>query len=517
MMTNAMKSNNKRIAKNTVFLYVRMILVMFVSLFTSRIVLQTLGVEDYGIYNVVGGVASMLVFLNSTLSSTCQRYFSYELGRNNHEALAELFKQNITLFVFFVVCVLFLAETIGVWFINSYLEIPEKRRIAMNWVFQFSLLTFVVSSITIPYNALIICHERMSVFALISLIEVGLKLSVALLIGFDGFDRLIFYAGLMFLSSLIIAFTYYFYCRRFPESRYSYCLKSDQVKKLISYSGWHFLGSLSVVIREQGVNILLNIFFTPAVNAARAIAYQVSNAVNGLTRNFLIAVKPQIYKLYGTNELQQMHLLIARSSKMGFILVAICAFPVILNTDVLLYLWLGQLPDNTVLFTQLVLVNSIIQSIDVPSIAAALATDRIKVFEIVTGGLMIFNLPISYLFLRYGYNPEITIYVSIVLSYITIIIRAYLLENLIYYKALDYLRGVVLPLTFVGITVVIPAWFIGVYINSWFLHLIITTTIFILTLIVISYLVLLNPYERKIVIDYSRKMIRKLNGRCILF
>lgn len=508
-----MTSNNKRIAKNTAFLYVRMLLVMFVSLFTSRVVLQALGVEDYGIYNVVGGVVSMLAFLNGTLSSTCQRYFSYELGRNNREALARLFRQHLTLLLFFVLCILFLAETVGLWFINSYLKIPEGKKLAMNWVYQFSLLTFVVSCITIPYHALLISRERMSAFALLSMVEAFLKLVIAFLLVLADSDRLILYAGFVCLSSLITTFIYYFYCRRFPESRYFYDWKSTQAKELISYSGWHLVGSLAVVVREQGVNILLNIFFTPVVNAARAVAYQVSGAVNGLTRNFLMAVKPQIYKLYGADELRQMHLLIARSSKMGFILVALCAFPVLLNTDILLCLWLGQLPANAVLFTQIVLVNSLIQSIDVPSIAAALATGRIKTFEMVTGGLMMLNLPFSYLLLTYGYHPESTLYVSVVLSYVTVIVRAYLLEKLIDYKMADYIRQVILPLTLVGLLVVIPAWIVGIRIDFWLLHLITTTAIFILTLVIMSYFVILNPEERKIAREYSKKISRKLSRR----
>lgn len=508
-----MIADNKRIAKNTAFLYVRMLLVMFVSLFTSRIVLQALGVEDYGIYNVVGGVVSMLTFLNSTLSSTCQRYFSCELGKDNPAALAELFRQHITILLFFIICVLIMAETIGLWFVNSYLKIPPERKIATNWVYQFSLLTFVVSTLTIPYNALIISHERMSAFTLLSVVEVTLKLFIALLIRWGGFDRLIFYAGSIFISSLILTFTYYFYCRRFPESRYAYGWKSGQAKEIISYSGWHLVGSLAVVSREQGVNILLNVFFNPVVNAARAIAYQVANAVNGLTRNFLIAVKPQIYKLYAANELRQMRLLIARSSKMGFILVAICAFPVILNTDILLYLWLGQLPENAVLFTQIVLVNSLIQSVDIPAIAAALATGRIRTFEILTAGLMLLNLPLSYLFLRHGYNPATTMYVSAGLSYATVMLRACLLEKLIAYKASDYLRQVVFPLTLVGVMVAIPAWLAGLRIEFWLLHLIATTAIFVLTLVAMSYFIILNHQERTTARTYSKKIIRKLSKR----
>lgn len=234
-------ADNKRIVRNTLMLYVRMVLIMLVSLYTSRVILQKLGVQDYGIYNVVGGVVSMLAFLNSTLSSTCQRYFSYELGRGNSNKLSELFCLNMTVFLYFILAVLVLAETLGVWFVNAKLTIPPERMIAMNWAYQFSIFTFVVSSLSIPYNALIISYERMSVYAYISIIEVLLKLGIVFLLDLAGMDRLVLYAGLLFLSTSIITFTYYLYCRKnYPESRYAYLWKGERLKEITNYSGWHF-------------------------------------------------------------------------------------------------------------------------------------------------------------------------------------------------------------------------------------------------------------------------------------
>ena len=291
-----MKDGNKRIMKNTVMLYIRMLLIMFVTFYTSRIVLQKLGVQDYGIYNVVGGVVSMLAFLNSTLSATCQRYFSYELGRNDKKKLAELFRLNLTVFIYFILLVFLLAETVGLWFINTQLVIPMERLYAMNWVYQFSILTFMVSSLSVPYNALIISHERMSIYAYISILEVLLKLGVVFLLGLIAIDNLILYGLLLFLSTGIITFFYYLYCHfNYPESRYSYYWKSDEIREVASYSTWHFLGSISNVLRGQGVNILLNMFFSPVINAARAIAFQVNMGVYTLMNNFFTAVKPQIY------------------------------------------------------------------------------------------------------------------------------------------------------------------------------------------------------------------------------
>ena len=454
-----MKDGNKRIMKNTVMLYIRMLLIMFVTFYTSRIVLQKLGVQDYGIYNVVGGVVSMLAFLNSTLSATCQRYFSYELGRNDKKKLAELFRLNLTVFIYFILLVFLLAETVGLWFINTQLVIPMERLYAMNWVYQFSILTFMVSSLSVPYNALIISHERMSIYAYISILEVLLKLGVVFLLGLIAIDNLILYGLLLFLSTGIITFFYYLYCHfNYPESRYSYYWKSDEIREVASYSTWHFLGSISNVLRGQGVNILLNMFFSPVINAARAIAFQVNMGVYTLMNNFFTAVKPQIYKLYSTQDFDRMNSLINWSSKICFFLVAIVTYPIIANTEYVLSLWLGQVPLCAVYFTQLVLINMLIDSVGGPAIAAALATGKIRNFELITGGLNMMNLPISYILLNLEFAPSSTMIVAIALSYIAVIVRPFLLKHLFPFDINRYFMQIVLRLTIVGVVVAMLVW-----------------------------------------------------------
>ena len=489
-MSSALK-DNRRIAKNTLMLYIRMLLIMVVSLYTSRIILGVLGVEDFGIYNVVGGVVAMVSFLNSTLSSTCQRYFSYEIGRGNQEGISILFRLNLTVYLYFILVVIFFAETIGLWFVN--------------------ILTFIVSSFSIPYNALIISHEQMSVYAYISIIEVLLRLGIVFLLSLGDVDRLILYAVLLFLSTSCITLFYYVYCKcKYPESHYSYLWKSDKIREVASYSGWHLIGAVSVIVRNQGVNVLLNSFFNPVVNGARAIAFQVSVAVDSLTNSFFVAVKPQIYKLYGANELNQMYILLSRSSKICFLLVAILAYPILMNMEFVLNLWLNQIPDYTVLFTQLVLINALIDSVNGPAIAAALATGRIKKFEIITGGLMILNLPMSYILLFWGCAPELTMIVSIVLSLVTIIIRSFILEKLMGYKVVDYMANVFFPLLMIGLLSFIFVYFIGKCIPNAVIHFFVTSIVAVLLLSIFTFFIALTSSERSTTKKYILRGVDKL-------
>lgn len=493
-------------------LYVRMVLIMLVSLYTSRVILQKLGVQDYGIYNVVGGVVSMLAFLNSTLSSTCQRYFSYELGRGNSNKLSELFCLNMTVFLYFILAVLVLAETLGVWFVNAKLTIPPERMIAMNWAYQFSIFTFVVSSLSIPYNALIISYERMSVYAYISIIEVLLKLGIVFLLDLAGMDRLVLYAGLLFLSTSIITFTYYLYCRKnYPESRYAYLWKGERLKEITNYSGWHFLGTFSNIIRDQGVNILLNVFFNPVVNAARAIAFQVSTGVSSLTHSFFTAAKPQIYKLYGANDLKNMHSLVERSSKMC--LVALIAYPLLVNTRFVLALWLGEIPEYALFFTQLVLIHSLIDSVSGPAIASALATGYIRVFELISGGLTLLNLPVSYILLVLGYDPYSTMFVVIFLTYLTVVVRAFILKKLLGFSVWSYLNQIVLRLTFTGLIVPLPVLGLNNFQLNSFLYLVISTCFVWLMLIFSFYYFVMKHEEREQGKAYFIGLLHKIRKR----
>lgn len=432
--------NNKRIAKNTLFLYLRMIVVMGIGLYTVRAILDLLGVVDYGIYNVVGGVVGMFSFLNGTLSTSSQRYFSIELAKGDTKRLNQWFCLNITTFSIFILIFLVIAETVGLWFVNTKMTIPEERMFAANVVYQLSIVSFCVHFFNIPYNALIIAHEKMSAFAYISIIEAVAKLVIVYILSIISWDKLIVYGILMFLTSCGITTSYIIYNRtHFRESKYHFYWNKKEMAELLGFSGWHFLGTFSVVIRSQGINILLNLFFNPAVNAARAVASQVYHSISQLSNNFFTAVKPQIYKSYAAGENKALYKLILRSTIMCSFLVSILIFPILANTPYILGLWLKKVPDYAILFTQLILINGLIDSTNGPTIAPALATGKIRNYQIVVSLLNILNLPISFTVLKLGADPTSTIIVSIVLSFITALVRAYLLQSMIGFPFKHYL------------------------------------------------------------------------------
>ena len=424
--------NNKRILKNTLFLYFRMIVVMAVNLYTVRVVLHQLGVVDYGLYNVVGGVVSMFSFINSTLTTSSQRYFSIELAKGDEVKLNQWFCLNITTFSIFILAFLIISETIGLWFVNTQMVIPEERLFAANVVYQLSICTFCIHFFSIPYHALIIAHEKMSAFAYISIVEVLLKLCIALLLAVILWDKLIVYGILMFLVSCGITGAYIVYnIRHFRESKYHLYWNRKEMKDLLSFSGWHFFGTFSTVIRSQGINILLNMFFNPAINAARAIAFQIYHAVSQLSANFIVAVKPQIYKSYATEELESLYRLIIRSSMVCSFLVSILIYPILMYTGFVLGLWLKEIPDYAVVFTQLVLVNGLIDAINGPLSAAALSTGKIRNYELLVATTILLNLPLSYIALKLGAEPTATMIVSIVISILTTYARAYMVYKMV--------------------------------------------------------------------------------------
>ena len=437
--------NNKRIAKNTLMLYFRMLLTMLVSLFTVRVVLNTIGVVDYGIYNVVGGIVVMFSFLSSTMATASQRFFAFELGRNDIPQLKKTFSLTITIYAIIAVIVLLLAETIGLWFLNTQMVIPPERMGAANWIYQFSIFSFLVTIMTIPYNAAIIAHENMKVYAYVSIIEVSLKLVIVYILVYFSFDKLILYAVLMFLTTCVITFIYSTICRRkYYECRYQFHWDKDLFRTLISYSGWNLFGAIAWVINNQGINILLNLFFGPIVNAARAIAYQVNTAVNLFVSNFLTALNPQITKYYATEEKEKMIKLVFQSSKFSYFLLFLLSMPVLLETNFIFTLWLKETPQYVVLFTRLVIICALIDSLSYPLMTAAQATGKIKQYQIVVGGMMLLNLPASYCFLKMGFLPQVTMFIAIVISIICFFLRLWMLRSMVGLCMRDYYRAVLI-------------------------------------------------------------------------
>lgn len=442
-MSNQTSDNNKRIAKNTLLLYFRMFVMMAVSLFTSRVILQTLGVEDFGIYNVVGGIVAMMGMFNGAMSSSIQRYLSYEIGKENKEQLRKTF--NVCFFIYVFMCIVFLlaAETVGLWFLNTQLVIPNDRIIAANWVYQFSIFSVVNSLLVNPYNATIISHEKMGVFAYISILEVILKLVIVYLLLIIPIDRLIVYGFLFMLMSVAITMVYRIYCiRHFPESHIKWYSDRVLFKQLLSYSGWNLFGSVAGVVKGQGLNILLNMFFNPSVNAARGIAYQINTQVSNFFSNFYTAVRPQITKYYAQGKLNEMTTLVFQSSKFAYYLILLLSLPIIVEAPFIIDLWLGQLPEYVVQFVRIILVVTAVDAMANPIMTTAHATGKIALYQSVVGTMTIFNIPISYMVLKYGNSPVSVFVVSLLISVLCMFTRLLIVRKLVNFPVKLYIKQV---------------------------------------------------------------------------
>lgn len=431
-MSQDSSADNRRIAKNTLLLYFRMLLLMLISLYTSRVILNALGVEDYGIYNVVGGVVTMFSVLSGSLSAAISRFITFELGKGDEQVLKKVFSSAVTIQLLLSVIIIIFAETIGLWFINNKMVIPDERMQAANWCYQFSIVTFAINLVSVPYNATIIAHERMSAFAYISILEAIGKLSVAWCIVFNPIDRLIFFAAMVAVIAWLIRMVYVFYCKRhFAECTYHFVYDRDLLKRMFAFAGWNFIGASAAVLRTQGVNIVLNLFFGPTVNAARAISVKINTVVTGFVQNFMTALNPQITKSYAVGDKDYMFKLIFQGARFSYYILLLLSLPIIFNTHYILVVWLKLVPEHTDLFVQLILVFAISECLSHPLITAMLATGKIRNYQIVVGGLQLLNLPIAYLCLYLGAIPESVVVVAIVLSQLCLLVRLIMLRGMI--------------------------------------------------------------------------------------
>ena len=507
-------ANNKKIARNTAMLYFRMLFTMAVTLYTSRLILNVLGIEDFGIYNVVGGIVIMFGFLNNAMASSTQRFLAFELGRGGSSLrLKQVFSISITLHIIISIIIVLLSESIGVWFLNTKLIIPAERLSAANWVFQFSIFASVITILSVPYDAAIIAHERMNIFAYISILEVSLKLAVVFLLQFLGYDKLVLYAVLIFLVSLILRIVYRIYCvKNFEEAHYRFFWEKKLFTEMTSLAGWNLFGVFAGIGYVQGVNILLNLFFGPLVNAARGIAFQVMGAVNQLVTNFQIAVNPPIIKAHAANDESNMYKLIFASSKFSFYLILLFIIPLFVEANYVLAIWLKKVPDYTVMFTRLVLLDILICSLSGPLLTLVQATGKVRDFQIVVSIILLLNLPISYLLLRNGYSPQSTFVVSILLSTVALFARLLLLRTLTVFPVSLFLKKVVLTVILVTIFILpFPLYFQSVIskkLPQFFLVVLSSVISFILSV----WLIGLSVSERIIIKGYLKKLIKEKNN-----
>ena len=423
--------NNKRIAKNTLMLYIRMFVIMGVTLYTSRVVLRLLGITDYGIYNVVGGFVVMFAVISNSLSAAISRFITFELGRGAGDRLRKVFFTTVIIQLAMAGIIVILAETVGLWFLCTHMNIPPDRMTAAHWVYQFSILAFAVKLAGIPYDACIKAHEHMSAFAGISIFEATGNLTVALLIAVTPGDRLVWYAALMCAIAIAVRLLNGWYCgRHFDECHGKWSYDRRLVKQIFGFSGWNFIGASSGVLRDQGVNVLLNLFCGPAMNAARGIGMQVSAAVTSFSTSFVTAINPQITKSYAAGDRPYTMTLVFQGARFSFYLLLLIALPILAETSEILRIWLGHAPEHSIAFVRLGVLYVMSEAISTTMVTLMLATGRIRNYQLLVGGCQMLNFPVSYLLLKTGCPPESTMAAAIGISFGCLFLRLYMLRNM---------------------------------------------------------------------------------------
>lgn len=502
-------ANNKRIAKNTLLLYIRMFLMMGITLYTSRVVLQMLGVDDFGIYNVVGGIIVLFSFINNAMVASTQRFLNFELGRGNVEEAQKVFAASLNIYLVIVMIFMLLAETVGLWFLNRYINIPPERTVAANWVYQASLVAAALNFVRMPYNAAIIAYERMSFYAYTSIIEAALKLGIVFLL-YSFADKLIAYAWFVSVVALLILLMYVFFCRRvfFICRHHTFAYDKRRYTALVSFSGWSLFGSVANMGASQGVNILLNIFFGVFVNAAMGIANQVSGAIGLFVGNFQTAFNPQIVKSYASGEMERFINLILKASKYSYYLLFLIALPCFICCNEILQLWLGEVPLHAVSFCRLLIIFSLIDAIQGPLWMSAQATGKIKHYQLLMSCLILLNLPVTYVVLKLFPIAELGLIIRVSINIITAVVRVVYLKLLFPFPVIRYVKETVGTCIVVSVMSVLSPWLI--YQNTDGLsQLCLTISASLVCTLVFIYIIGLSCSERQIVLNIIRRIFNK--------
>lgn len=506
--------NSKNIAKNTLFLYGRMLLSMVVALYTSRVILNALGLDDYGIYNVVGGVVGFFNIISGSLSASISRFIAFELGRGDEKRLSNVFCTSVNIQLIMSVIFILVVEILGVWFLNFKMNIPADRMYAANWVLQCSIVTFVVNLISVPYNATIIAHEKMGAFAYISILSTLLNLGVALLIEISPFDKLIFYALCILGINVLMRIIYGYYCgHHFKECRWRKIFDKFLLKDMFSFAGWNFIGAGTGILIGQGVNIVSNLFFGIAVNAARGIASNVDGVINQFVNNFTMALNPQITKSYAVAENDYMYDLVCKGAKYSYYLMFIMALPIFLETHQILILWLKQIPDYTVAFTRLTILISLSYVLSQTLITSMLATGNIKKYQIIIGSLSFFIFLLSCVFFKIGLPPYWSYVIQLIVFIVELIARMYLLKNMISLSIRKFVKEVLFPISKVSILAFIIPFVLYIMMDETILRLFLEVSICLVSAMSSICLVGLSRKEKNFIMSkvslYVSKYLKK--------
>lgn len=422
--------SNARIAKNAVMLYIRMLFTMLIGLYTSRVVLATLGEVDYGIYGVVGGIVAMMGFLNASMSGATSRFLTYELGRGDKDRLVRTFSSAMIVHIGIALVVLVLAETVGLWFLCNKLVIPAERMTAAHWVYQLSIASAMLSITQVPYNSVIIAHEKMDVYAYVEILNSVLKLAIVFLLLIGKQDKLILYAVLYFAVSVLILGIYRIYCiRRFEESHIKWNWDKEILKPLLSYSGWNIYTEMAFAVRQQGVGFLLNMFFGVVYNAAQGIANVVQGIILAFSSNIVLAFRPQIITSYSTAEYERMNSLIRMAIKITMFMLSLVTIPLCINAEYILGLWLVEVPYGTVLMTRVLLLINLVNTVSHVLMCGIHASGRMRLYSILTGTLYLLSLVVMYIYLRLSYGYEFVYYILLFVGFVVLSIYLYILKH----------------------------------------------------------------------------------------
>lgn len=497
-------SNSKRIAKNTGYMFIRMILVLVVGLYTSRVVLRVLGFEDFGLYNVVGSVVVFLSFLKMALTNATYRYFAFEIGTGNTKKLTDIYSMAINCHILLSLIFIVLLEIGGVWFINNKLNVNPERLFAANWVFQFSLLAFCVSVINTPFSSNIIAHEKMNFYAILSIIEVVLKLAVVYLLVICPFDRLIYYSVLQFIVALLILFCYILYCNKtFKDCKYIRIWDKQIVKDFTSYSGWSLIVNASDVVANQSMSIFFNLFLGVVANAAMGITQQVTSHIVAFLSNFTQALNPQIIKSFAAKQYDYFMKLIFTSSKVSYFLLLFICLPVIANIEFILKMWLGKYPEETPTFIRIIIWYSLFESTQNAFLQAVHATGRIKTHQILMSSLKIASIPVMYYVLWAGHPGSWMLYVWITFTFIWCTVRLIYMHFLISLPLKKYLREVLVKIVIISL-VVFPITFFSVeFFNGGLVGFLVSSSVCSLLMLLLVWFYGLNDSERNIIMSFG--------------
>lgn len=504
-------ANNKRIAKNTGMLYIRMLVTMAISLYSSRVFLNALGVVDYGLYNAVGGFVAVFATITSSLSGAISRFLTYALGENNLDKLKHTFSTSIVIQILLSMVVIIIAETIGLWFLENKMVIPEDRFVATFWVFQLAVFSFILGLIIVPYNASIIAHEKMGAFAYISIYEAICKLIICFLIYYSPIDRLIYYSILFVTVSISTSIIYVFYCRRhFEECVFKLKVDRDLISKMFGFASWNFIGSAGWIIRQQGGTILFNLFGGPAVNAANGIASALSGAATSFVNNYTTAFNPQITKSYASKNYKQLNQLLFYGPKMSFFMMLIIGLPVMINAETILQIWLGRVPEYTVVLVRLIIIFSMIETISTALITAKLATGNIRNYQIIVGTIQLLSVPLAYVCLKLE-APIESVYISYIITSIgCLMARLVILRGDIHnFSPRNFLFNVVLNCWFVATVSSVAPLLLYANMEDGWLRFFSTCFVSVITTVLSIWFFGCNTNERFIIISKIRQLTAK--------